>query len=88
MKEVTKESFYKILVFVSFTIWLLSTWYFGWNDTAENGAEKAIDTMTWLGIIWGVLGDITQNLKITKIDNTYIGSNAKTIDFTYKTKQQ
>ena len=47
-------------------LWISSTAYFGYNETAQSPAESFTDTISTLLIFWGLLGDILTNLKITK----------------------
>lgn len=57
---------YKWLVLTGLVVWVVSTAYFGWNATPQSGQEGVLDTVSWVAIIWGVIGDVTSNLSITK----------------------
>ena len=61
---------YTLLATIGFTLWLTETAYFGWNETAQSTPESILDTIAWLFIVWGILGDILNGLQITK--NTII----------------
>lgn len=62
----SKKRFYRWLVFIGFAIWLAETAYFGFNDKPENAIEGALDFATAIMIGWGIFGDLTSNLKISK----------------------
>lgn len=57
---------YTALVLIGLALWLAETAYFGWNDRPENGIEGALDIVSAVLIIWGVIGDITTNMKVVK----------------------
>ena len=69
---------YATLALAGFTIWMLETAYFGYNRTAQSGIEHILDTISWIFIIWGVLGDILTNLKIEK--TTHYDIHTKTVE--------
>jgi len=59
-KKINRE--YIILVIVGFTLWVLETAYFGWNEKPINEIEKILDVVSWVLIIWGILGDIASKI--------------------------
>lgn len=63
-----KNKKYIILAFVGIFLWLIETAYFGWNKKPESGAETFLGVVSWVFILWGVIGDIAINLKIEKSD--------------------
>lgn len=70
------STYYRLLVLVGIILWLAETAYFGWNDRPQSNAEKFLDTLSWIFIIWGMLGDISSNLTIKKDTNI----NAETVN--------
>jgi len=62
---------YAVLAIFGFCLWVLETTYFGFNKTAQSGAESMLDTISWLLIIWGILGDLAKALYVVKIDSPY-----------------
>jgi len=61
------ETQYKILVAIGFIIWIIGTWYGGWQREAQSGFERMTDTIGLILVFWGVFGDIANNLTINKI---------------------
>lgn len=57
---------YTALALFGFVLWIAETDYFGWNATAQSTAESILDTISWLLIVWGIVGDIVANLEIHK----------------------
>lgn len=57
---------YFIILVLGFVLWLAETAYFGFNDKPENGLEATLDVATLLMIVYGVIGDLSRNVRITK----------------------
>ena len=57
---------YFIILVVGFVIWVAETAYFGFNKTPESGAEAFLDLVSAAMIIYGIIGDLTTNLRIHK----------------------
>jgi len=73
-----KIKFYKVLAIAGVILWVSETAYFGWNKTAQSSMENMLDVISHIMIFWGIVGDITQNLTIQKINKTEI-TTEKTI---------
>lgn len=79
-----KISFHRTLVLLGLIIWISETVYFGFNDTPQSGWEKILDFVSFLMIIWGVIGDVLSGISVNKYyarENEYNIENAK-ITFT------
>ena len=63
---------YNLMVFIGFMIWILGTWYGGWQDKASTPLEHITDIVGWLLVMWGVIGDITTNLSFVKNNYTNV----------------
>ncbi len=70
---------YPYLVFIGLALWLAETWYFGWNDKPENEAERVLDIISGILIIWGLVGDILRNVRITKTYHNITNAKKLTI---------
>ncbi len=57
---------YFIILILGFLLWIAETAYFGFNKTPENAAEGLADVATALMVIYGVIGDLSRNVRITK----------------------
>lgn len=57
---------YFIILTLGFLLWLAETAYFGFNREPENGLEATLDVATLLMMIYGFIGDLLQNVRITK----------------------
>ena len=64
-----KKPPYSILVLAGFTLWILETWYFGWNMKAQSAPESILDAISWSLIVWGIIGDILSGIIIIKNDH-------------------
>lgn len=53
-----KKSTYNILFFLGFVLWILENTYFGWNATAQSGAERLVDMVCSVLLYVGVTGSI------------------------------
>ena len=62
---------YVIIAIAGLMLWLLENSYFGWNVTAQSGAEKFFDAVSFILIFWGVIGDILSGMTIHKDMNVY-----------------
>jgi len=69
MKHFVKYKPYAFLALCGFALWVLETAYFGFNDNPESGLEAMLDTISFVMIIWGVIGDIAGELYVIKINN-------------------
>lgn len=61
-----RNSKYFVILVIGFALWIAETAYFGFNDKPESGLEGFLDVVTALMMIYGVVGDITTNLRIHK----------------------
>lgn len=61
-----RPSKYMILFLIGFAIWIGENIFFGWNDKPESTAEKFLDVISWLFMIWGIIGDLISNVTIVK----------------------
>lgn len=66
-----KKYKYSLMVFIGLILWVAETAFFGFNVEAQSFAEHFLDTISWVFIIWGVLGDLGQNLNIQRITNVH-----------------
>lgn len=57
---------YFIILMLGFLLWIAETAYFGFNKTPQSGAEGLADAATALMMIYGVIGDLSRNVRITK----------------------
>lgn len=57
---------YFIILILGTVLWLAETAYFGFNDKPENGAEAALDILSFGMIFYGLIGDLLRNVRITK----------------------
>lgn len=51
-----KKEKYTKLLWGGLTFWMLETAYFGWNMTAQSGAERVLDIVTGAMIFSGCIG--------------------------------
>lgn len=68
------------MTLVGVVLWILETWYFGWNAEAGSVAESILDTISTILIVWGVLGDIFSGMSLTitkNVHNKYDVANAE-----------
>jgi len=68
---------YNLMVFIGFVIWILGTWYGGWQDKASTPLEHITDILGWLLVVWGMMGDIANNLTIAKNYTIYPPDSAE-----------
>lgn len=75
---------YFIILVLGFVLWLAETAYFGFNRTPENGMEATLDVATALMMIYGVIGDLSRNVRITKSYNNVTTNhiNTKKVELT------
>ena len=52
------------MAFTALFIWAIETAFFGFNDMPETGLEKFLDVISFVLLVWGVIGDITTNQKV------------------------
>lgn len=64
--KMKKDYFYRKLVLLGLLLWVLETALFGFNQKPINVYEQMADIVTWLLVIWGVIGDLAGNLKVIK----------------------
>lgn len=57
---------YFIILILGTVLWFAETAYFGFNDKPENGAEAALDMLSFGMIFYGLIGDLMRNTRITK----------------------
>lgn len=57
---------YFIILVIGFIAWIAETAYFGFNKTPQSGAEGLADAATAGLIIYGLIGDLMRNVRITK----------------------
>lgn len=69
-----KKHKYLIIALAGFVLWFVETWYFGWNETAQSAAERALDMVSLWLIVWGTFGDISNGWEFHR--NTYIDAEA------------
>jgi hypothetical protein len=60
MKNINK---YDIFFLCGIAVWLLETWYFGWNESAVTVPEKMFDTLSLILIAYGTIGGIGSSIK-------------------------
>lgn len=77
-----KNYSYKIIFFLGLILWIAETALFGWNDKPVNDYERILDTLSWIFILWGILGDLLSNLKIEKNETNNI--NTKNVNINGK----
>jgi hypothetical protein len=51
----TIKNGYRITFLAGVLVYLVQNIYFGWNDTAQSGAERVLDTVSWGLIVYGGL---------------------------------
>lgn len=68
---------YDWFVVVGLLIWLGETAFFGFNTTAQSGAEKMFDTFSQVLILYGVLCGIATGIKTQVVINNPAGVTAK-----------
>ena len=57
---------YNLLVLFGLILWLSETAFFGWNETPQSGLEAMLDSISWLFIVWGIIGDVLKGLRVSK----------------------
>lgn len=57
---------YFIILVIGFIGWIAETAYFGFNKTPESGAEGFLDVVFTVMMIYGLIGDLSRNVRITK----------------------
>jgi len=57
---------YLYIIALGIVLWILETALFGWNTTAQSAPEMILDVLSWLLIIWGVIGDIADGIHYVK----------------------
>ena len=54
-------AYYGKVLLAGFFFWVMENVYFGWNATAQSGAERLADVIS-LGLVWyGLIGSIALN---------------------------
>ena len=51
---------YDHIFWAGLILWLLETAYFGWNETAQSGAERVLDIVSAGLVLYGVVGIIAR----------------------------
>lgn len=72
---------YFIILLLGFIGWLAETAYFGFNKTPENGLEATLDVATALMMVYGVIGDLLQNVRIQKHYKSVTNIQTKKVNF-------
>lgn len=57
---------YFIILVLGFIGWIAETAYFGFNKTPESGLEGLLDAVFTIMMIYGVIGDLLRNVRVTK----------------------
>lgn len=57
---------YEILFVFGFIIWFIGTWTGGWSNTPQSNFERMTDFVGGIFMVWGIVGDILNNLTIVK----------------------
>lgn len=57
---------YTYILLIGLSVWIIETIYFGFNREPESGLEAMLDTLSWVFIIWGIIGDILKGVNISK----------------------
>jgi len=52
------ENTYNLVLWAGVVLWLLETAYFGWNMTAQSGAERVLDIIVTAMIFYGAVGGV------------------------------
>jgi len=60
---------FDVIVLVGIGVWFVETWYFGFNQTAVSGFEKAFDTVSSVLMFWGAIGSVVSSIKPRVIFN-------------------
>lgn len=76
MKRPTRKYF--IILLIGLLLWIAETAYFGFNKTPESGVEGFLDTLAFLLMGYGLIGDLIQNVEIHKNYYKYKETNIKT----------
>jgi hypothetical protein len=74
-----KRNKYPYLAFLGLAIWLAENFYFGWNAKPESGLESGLDLLSQVLIIWGIVGDLLRNVRITKTYHNITNAKKLTI---------
>lgn len=69
---------YFIVLVLGFALWIGETVYFGFNDKPESGLEGLLDVVSFLMMIYGVVGDLLTNLRIHKHYHNINTTNIRT----------
>lgn len=69
---------YFIILLVGFTLWVVETIAFGFNAKPESGLEGFLDTVAFLLMGYGLIGDLLTNVEIHKNYYRYKETNIKT----------
>lgn len=62
---------YTYFVIIGFVLWIAETAYFGWNEKAQSSPERILDTVAFVLMAWGIVGDILKNVTIEKRTNIH-----------------
>lgn len=65
-----KNYFYDAVFFTGFLIWLIGSWYFGWNETAVATGEKYTDLIGIILMGYGGLNSFVRGIKTEVHVNT------------------
>lgn len=57
-----KRREYTVIFWIGVAIFIISNQYFGWNKTAQSGAERVCDLIWQLFVILGWFGMMTRSL--------------------------
>lgn len=69
---------YFIILVIGFLIWIAETAYFGFNKEPENGLEAFLDLVSGTMMIYGIIGDLLRNVRITKNYHNIHTTNIRT----------
>ena len=52
------KQIYRLILSLGLILWILETAYFGWNMTAQSGAERVFDIITSIAVLVGGVGSL------------------------------
>ena len=73
-----KRNKYFVILVIGFVLWAIETAAFGFNAKPSSGFEGFLDTIAIIMMVYGMIGDITTNLRITKTYHSVNTNNIKT----------
>jgi hypothetical protein len=69
---------YFIILVIGFILWIGETAYFGFNKEPESNLEAFLDFVSGAMMIYGLIGDLLRNVRITKNYHNVNTTNIKT----------